>query len=120
MSPFHIVLLVLGGILAVAALIAVHRVVVGPTILDRAVGSDFFVVTVCLGFALLMAATGDTLMITVMLVLTGIAFIGTVAIARFVSREDGPAASRRRGGAGTDPAAQGQAGQSGPTGEGRA
>lgn len=90
MSPFHVVLLVLGSILAVAALIAVHRVVVGPTILDRAVSSDFFVVTVSLGLALLMAATGETLMISAMLVLTGIAFIGSVAVARFVSRQDGP------------------------------
>ena len=102
MTPFHMVLLVLAAVLSVAALVAVHRVVVGPTILDRAVGSDFFVVTVCMAMALLSAATRTTLLVPAMLVLTGIAFIGSVSIARFVSRQDSPAAEAKATSGATD------------------
>lgn len=88
MTPFDIGLLILGGVLTVSALIAVIRVINGPTILDRAVGSDFFVVVLALAFALFSAKWQNTYLFAAMFALTGLAFVGTVTVARFVSRQD--------------------------------
>ncbi|MFC0673991.1 monovalent cation/H+ antiporter complex subunit F [Brachybacterium hainanense] len=88
MSTIEIVLTVYGILLAVAALPTVYRIVVGPTILDRAVATDMLVVLVVLGMALYSAGTASTWAVPSMLVLTAFAFIGTVGVARFVARED--------------------------------
>lgn len=88
MTPFQIGVLILGAILALSAVIATVRIVVGPTILDRAVASDYYVVICVIALALVSAWTRSTLYLTAMLALTGLAFIGTISLARFVSRQD--------------------------------
>lgn len=88
MSAFDIVLLVCGGVITLAALGVVYRMVVGPTILDRAISSDSLVTLVVLGMALYTAQAGDTWAGPAMLGLTGLAFVGTVTFARFVAREE--------------------------------
>ena len=62
--------------------------IVGPTILDRAVGLDVLVVYVVMGLGLYSALTGTPFAVVPSLALTGTAFIGTLALARFVARED--------------------------------
>lgn len=99
MSTFEIVLLVFAGVLAAASLAVVYRMIVGPTILDRALASDSLVTLLVMGMALYAAQSGETWAGPAMLGLTGLAFIGTVTFARFVARED-----PRRGTLGAHPA----------------
>lgn len=88
MTPFEIALFVYGIILALTTLSIVYRMVVGPTILDRAVSTDMLVVLVVMAMALYSAQATDNWAGPAMLSLTGLAFIGTVTFARFVARED--------------------------------
>jgi multicomponent Na+:H+ antiporter subunit F len=86
-DALDVALMVIAGILALAALPAVHRMIVGPTILDRAVASDMLIVLVVAGMALYTSATGTGYAVAPMLGLTALAFVGTLAVARFVSRD---------------------------------
>lgn len=95
MSAFDVVLAVYAVILALAGLAIVYRMIVGPTILDRAISSDSLVTLVVMGLALHVAHSGAAWAGPAMLSLTGLAFIGTVTFARFVARED-PMQGRRR------------------------
>jgi multicomponent Na+:H+ antiporter subunit F len=95
MSAFDIVLVIYGVILALTALSVVYRMVVGPTILDRAVSTDSLVVLVVLAMALYVASSKAAWAGPAMLGLTGLAFIGTVTFARFVAREEPLTRGRR-------------------------
>ncbi len=95
MSVFDVVLVVYAVILALAGLAIVYRMIVGPTILDRALSSDSLVTLVVMGLALHVAHSGAAWAGPAMLSLTGLAFVGTVTFARFVARED-PMQGRRR------------------------
>ena len=95
MSAFDVVLAVYAVILALAGLAIVYRMIVGPTILDRAISSDSLVTLVVMGLALHVAHSGAAWAGPAMLSLTGLAFVGTVTFARFVARED-PMQGRRR------------------------
>ena len=64
--------------------------IVGPTILDRAVSTDVLVVMVVMAMALHTAHTRVEWAGPAMLSLTGLAFISTVTFARFVAREAAP------------------------------
>ena len=102
MTPFDIVLVVGGGVLSLTALAVVYRMIVGPTILDRAVAIDSLVVLVVLGMALYAASAEAPWAGPAMLGLTGLAFIGTVTFARFVGREEPvPGPRLRRDGSAT-------------------
>lgn len=103
MSTFDIILVVYGAVLALTALTVVYRMVVGPTILDRAVSTDSLVVLVVLAMALYTASAKASWAGPAMLGLTGLAFIGTVTFARFVGREEPrtPQLRRHRQEAGT-------------------
>lgn len=103
MTGVDIVLIVFAGLLAVAAMPAIYRMVVGPTILDRAVALDMMVVIAVMLLALYSARTGTAWAMTAMLSLTALAFVGTVVVARFVARE-GP---RPRGLGGREATARG-------------
>ena len=94
MSAFDILLAVYAGILGLAVLLVVYRMIVGPTILDRAISSDSLVTLVVMGMALYAAHSEAAWAGPAMLGLTGLAFIGTVTFARFVARED-PMQGRR-------------------------
>ena len=95
MSAFDVVLVVYATILALAGLAIVYRMIVGPTILDRALSSDSLVTLVVMGLALHVAHSRAAWAGPAMLSLTGLAFVGTVTFARFVARED-PMQGRRR------------------------
>ncbi|MBB5830484.1 monovalent cation/H+ antiporter complex subunit F [Brachybacterium aquaticum] len=94
MSAFDIVLVVYGAILALAALAVVFRMIVGPTILDRAISSESLVTLVVMGMAIYTAHAQAAWAGPAMLSLTGLAFVGSVTFARFVARED-PMQGRR-------------------------
>ncbi len=75
-------------LLGIAALLLLHRMVIGPTVLDRAVAFDVIVALTLIGVALDAAVrrTDDTLPILVVLSMIG--FLGSVAIARFGNPRD--------------------------------
>lgn len=83
-------LIVMACGLGIAAVITVARMITGPTILDRAVGSDMILVLVVAALGLYTAASGTAYAIPAMLSLTGLGFLGTLAVARFVGREATP------------------------------
>ncbi len=114
MTGFEIALLVLAGVLCLAALPVAHRMVVGPTILDRAVATDMLVVMVVIGLGLYTAWSGAEWAGVSMLALSGLAFIGTVTVARFVAREEPRMGSAQGGENGSD-----AHGESAASGQGR-
>lgn len=72
------------GILSLAFLFTVYRVVAGPTLPDRIVGLDMLV-AIAIGFiAVIAIKTGFTLYIDIAISLGLVGFLATVAFARFV------------------------------------
>ena len=83
-----VVLLVCVVMLAVAAICAVVRMTIGPTILDRAVAFDVFVAIGVCAVAVEAAVNRHTWTVPVLLVLTLLGFVGSVSIARFTRGSD--------------------------------
>lgn len=72
------------GILSLAFLFTVYRVVAGPTLPDRIVALDMLV-AIAIGFiAVIAIKTGFTLYIDIAISLGLVGFLATVAFARFV------------------------------------
>lgn len=91
MTPVDIALAVIWWIVglgfAIGALFALIRMVVGPTIIDRMVASDtILTIMICL-LGADMVFHGHTNNLPLMLVLALTAFIASVAVARYVSRQ---------------------------------
>jgi multicomponent Na+:H+ antiporter subunit F len=78
-----VVLAICVAMLAVAAVLLVVRVTIGPTMLDRAVALDALV-AVTIGALIIEAAVNrHTTTLPVLVVLTLVGFVGSVSIARF-------------------------------------
>jgi multicomponent Na+:H+ antiporter subunit F len=77
----------IGGVLAVSALLTLLRVIMGPSVLDRVVATDTLVsIVVCsLGAHIALNPGSTTLPLLISLSLVG--FMGSVAVARFVARD---------------------------------
>lgn len=83
------VLYVVAGVLfAAAACLALVRVVRGPTILDRIIGSDVLLTTLMLVVGAEMVVNRHTASVPLMIVIAATAAFSTVAVARSVSRQD--------------------------------
>ena len=80
-------IIVCAVMLAVAVVLVLRRVEVGPTVLDRVVGLDVLVSTMLAGFVLYSAWTGRHDVLGLMVVLSLVGFVGAVTIARFVAAE---------------------------------
>jgi multicomponent Na+:H+ antiporter subunit F len=74
--------------LSVALLIAVVRVVKGPTLPDRVVAMDLIGVLVVGLIVVLAAATHERAMLDAAIVVALVGFVGTVAYATYVERGD--------------------------------
>ena len=81
-------LLVIYVVFAVAALLTVWRIVVGPSILDRAVASDVLLTEVLCVLGAEMAINQHTRTLPVLLIIAAVGVFGTISIARFVARRD--------------------------------
>jgi len=79
-----------GIVFTAAAVFGVVQVVRGPSILDRVIGSDVLLTTLILVFGAEMVINGHTQTIPIMVVLAATAGFSTVAVARYVSRQDHP------------------------------
>ncbi|GAA1882004.1 monovalent cation/H+ antiporter complex subunit F [Asanoa iriomotensis] len=73
-------------ILAGAALLALVRVVRGPSILDRVVATDVLLAIIVAAIAAEAAFTGDATALPVLVVLSVLGFVSSVSVARFAAR----------------------------------
>jgi multicomponent Na+:H+ antiporter subunit F len=72
-------------LLALAGLGATWRIVAGPSILDRMVGSEVLLIVVMVAMLAEMAYEQHTTNLPVVLVLAALSFTGSVAVARYVT-----------------------------------
>jgi multicomponent Na+:H+ antiporter subunit F len=84
-----VVIVIVYAVFGVAALLTLWRIVVGPSILDRAVASDVLLTEVMCVLGADMVINHHTRTLPVLLVMAAIAVFGSVAIARFVARREG-------------------------------
>ena len=88
--------LVVGLIFLAAAIIAIIRIVRGPSILDRMIATDALLATIMCALGGLLAFTGRADLLPVMLVISMFGFVGAVGVSRYVSRADLRTTSRYR------------------------
>jgi multicomponent Na+:H+ antiporter subunit F len=85
-SPFSIVTYVVMAMLCIALLLAFGRLLRGPSLPDRVVALDL-IALLCIGFITMHdIITNDTIFLDVAIVLGLVAFLGTVAFARYIER----------------------------------
>jgi multicomponent Na+:H+ antiporter subunit F len=84
-----VVLVVIYVVFAVAALITLWRIIVGPSILDRAVAADVLLTEVMCVLGADMVINHHTRTLPVLLVIAAVGVFGSIAIARFVARREG-------------------------------
>jgi multicomponent Na+:H+ antiporter subunit F len=71
-------------LMSAGGLLALVRLVRGPSLLDRVVASDTLLVIVAAALALVAALERNTTLVPVLLVVSLLGFIGSVAVARYV------------------------------------
>ena len=81
-------LIVIYVVFAAAALLTLWRIVIGPSILDRAVASDVLLTEVLCVLGAEMAINQHTRTLPVLLIIAAVGVFGSVSIARFVARSD--------------------------------
>lgn len=77
-----------GGMIAVAALTVLVRIVRGPSLVDRVIGADVMLTTLIIVVAAEMAINGHTNTVAFMVVLTAVGVFGSISVARFITRPD--------------------------------
>jgi multicomponent Na+:H+ antiporter subunit F len=82
-------LIVIYVVFAVSALLTLYRIVIGPSILDRAVAADVLMTLVVCVLGADMAINHHTRTLPVLLVIAAVGVFGSVSIARWVARRDG-------------------------------
>ena len=84
----NVLLIVIAVVFAVAALLTLWRIIIGPSILDRAVASDVLLTEVMCMLGAEMAINGHTRSLPVLLIIAAVGVFGSISIARFVARRD--------------------------------
>ncbi|MDX2376271.1 monovalent cation/H+ antiporter complex subunit F [Microbacterium sp. LRZ72] len=87
MNPIIVVTLV---VFAAAALVALVRIVLGPSILDRVVAADVVLTEVMCILGAEMVYNQHTRTLPVLLIIAAVGVFGSIAVARFVARRDNP------------------------------
>lgn len=82
------ILLVSGVMLGFAAAAALYRIVKGPSHLDRVVAADVLTATVMCWLGAWMVVERSTTLMPVLLALALFAMVGSVSIARFLTRPE--------------------------------
>lgn len=80
------VILICQMIVAVAAVLCVIRLLLGPSVADRAIAVDTLTMTIGVAIVLSAARSGVERNIDFLLVAALVAFIGTTAVGRFIER----------------------------------
>jgi multicomponent Na+:H+ antiporter subunit F len=76
------------AMLAFAAVLAFVRLLRGPTLPDRVVAIDLIGVLIVCVIVVAAATTGQQAFLDVAIVVALVSFVGTVAYARYIERED--------------------------------
>ena len=84
----NILLVAIYVVFGVAALLTLWRIVIGPSILDRAVASDVLLTQVMCVLGAEMAINHHTRTLPVLLIIAAVGVFGSISIARFVARRD--------------------------------
>ena len=84
----NVLLIVIYVVFAAAALLTLWRIVIGPSILDRAVASDVLLTEVMCVLGAEMAINHHTRSLPVLLIIAAVGVFGSISIARFVARRD--------------------------------
>lgn len=85
MSPL---LMIIYAVFTIAALLTLWRIIVGPSILDRAVASDVLLTEIMCVMGAEMAVNQHTRSLPVLLIIAAIGVFGSISIARFVARRE--------------------------------
>jgi multicomponent Na+:H+ antiporter subunit F len=72
------------ALLGAGAFLALVRLALGPSLLDRVVATDTLLVIVSAGLAVYAALERDPTLVPVLVVVALLAFVGSVSIARYV------------------------------------
>ena len=83
-----VLLIAIFVVFVIAALLTLWRIVVGPSILDRAVASDVLLTEVLCVLGAEIAINQHTRTLPVLLVIAAVGVFGSISIARFVARKD--------------------------------
>lgn len=88
-SPvLDLLVIVASVLLAASAIIALYRIVRGPSILDRMIATDVVLASIMCGLGGFMALSGRTDLLPVLIVLAMLGFVGSVSVSRYVSKSD--------------------------------
>ncbi|MER6816828.1 monovalent cation/H+ antiporter complex subunit F [Actinomadura nitritigenes] len=79
------VLVAVAAVLFLAAACTLVRIVRGPSMLDRAMALDVLLAVIMAGLGASAVADGDTWVLPTLLALSLVAFVGSVAVARFLT-----------------------------------
>ncbi len=82
-----VVLAIAAVMLAVAALLALTRVVMGPTMLDRMMAIEVLIAVLVGGIAIEAAYNKHTTTLPILLSLALLGFVGATSVARFAAEE---------------------------------
>lgn len=83
----EIVTWAVGILLVLASLLTVIRIVTGPSVLDRVVATDVLVSVVVCALGAQTALVEGTSTLPILITLSLVGFMGSVAVARFVARD---------------------------------
>ncbi len=84
----NVLLITIYVVFAVSGLLTVWRIIMGPSILDRAVASDVLLTLVMCLLGADMAINHHTRTLPVLLIIAAVGVFGSISIARFVARRD--------------------------------
>lgn len=79
-----IVLWLAYGMLGIGALLTLVRLGIGPSLLDRVVATDTLLVIIAAGLAVHAGLQRDPTVVPVLVVVSLLAFVGSVSVARYV------------------------------------
>jgi multicomponent Na+:H+ antiporter subunit F len=72
------------SMLGAGALLALVRLARGPSLLDRVVATDILLVIIAAGLAVYAALRRDPTVVPVLVVVSLLAFVGSVSVARYI------------------------------------
>ena len=84
-----VLIVAISAVCGISALLTVWRIIVGPSILDRAVASDVLLTLLICVLGAEMAINHHTRTLPVLLIVAAVGVFGSISIARFVARRDG-------------------------------
>ncbi|MBG6239109.1 multicomponent Na+:H+ antiporter subunit F [Mycetocola sp. CAN_C7] len=84
----QIALILAGVLFSIGGVSALYRIIRGPSLLDRVIATDVFIVTIMCVLGTEMALNHHTDSLPVMLVLAAFGFVGSVSFARFMAQQD--------------------------------